>query len=191
MIWWEKFIYYEFVCIIPLYPLCCKALLDDMHDFSMIHEINFHSSRFVFLSSFRYHRWSTNNSHCLLVLICESHKRGGHCTGYNLCLLWSCQHIRVRMSEIPGLAQMCPEHGYPCPGPGLRCTYMWLLRQGAGAFKQAAQSSFSQSLSTAPPHRAGLTPGAVSELARARAAKPPWKWEGAAALMGLSGLWKL
>lgn len=40
----------------------------------MIREINFHSSRLVFLSSFKHHRWSTDNSHCLLVSICDGHK---------------------------------------------------------------------------------------------------------------------
>lgn len=30
--------------VLPLYPLSCIVLFDDMHDFSMIREINFHSS---------------------------------------------------------------------------------------------------------------------------------------------------
>lgn len=51
----KQSIYYEFVCVFPLYPLSCKALFDGIHDFSMIHEINFYSSRCVFLFSFRYH----------------------------------------------------------------------------------------------------------------------------------------
>lgn len=165
-----------------------------MHDFSMIHEINFHSSRLVFLSSFRYHRWSTDNSNCLLVFVCDSHKSGG----YNLCPLSVVMPASQGQDEWDhGPAQTCSEHRYPCPGLELNYTLMWLLGPGQELSRRLPTAhihrAFSQLLLTEPFHSSfseQAPPRGSVWTCLTQAAKPPWKWEGAAVLMGLSGFWK-
>lgn len=141
---------------VSLYAFSCKALFDDMHDFSMINGLNFLSSRLVFLLSFRW--WSTDSSDCFLVSICDSHESGG----YNLYL------PSVVMPAGQGQDEWDPWPSTDMPrvhtqGLSLNAPKCcWLLRQGR-SFQEGCHRSFSQSR---------LTPGAVSDLAQHRQPNP-------------------
>lgn len=62
-----------------------------------------------------------------------------------VCLVWSCQQVRVRISEIHGPAQTSLQHSSGrdlCPGPELKCVLMQLLHQGGRSFQQGCPQLF-------------------------------------------------
>lgn len=130
-----------------------------MHDFSIVHGINFFQADLYFC-----YFLDDEALTAVIVFLFPSVIVMNQEVITCIFLLWSCQQVRVRMSEIHGLAQTCPECRDPCPRLELKCTSMLLAAEtGAGAFKKAAHRSFSQSR---------LTPGAVSDLAQHRQPNP-------------------